>query len=153
MTTVYLMVPPKDFDCDFQEEFDKEYCQLKYSYIPAGVLAQIKEGDFLDVQGYRGTGLYYYNGKDFIKTEGEYGYFLPSDAWKMVQLHGLEFFKGRCGAEYILLPKGVKIETKGDEHLDLDQDRLALSINCTDNDDDYVIIDNVKYQSTIYERY
>lgn len=148
---VYLFIN-HDEDLEFQDRFTKEDCRKNYPLVPAGVLDKIKEGDLLDFDGYRGIGLYYYNGEEFIKTLGEYGYFLPSDAWKMVHLHGLRFFISG-GAEMILLPKDVKVETEDDRHLSLNQDQLAIYIDSNNFDNEYVTVDGVKYKTDILNLY
>jgi hypothetical protein len=62
------------------------------------VLKNVKEGDIIDISGYRGTGYYYVlqnskQGFKAIKTKGEFGCHLPQEAWTMIQLHGVEFFE------------------------------------------------------------
>jgi hypothetical protein len=68
------------------------------------------QGDLFDNIGERGTGLFYFNGKTKLySSSGEYGYFLPSISFKIVQKYGLEFFDEDCGAEYVLIPKNYNV--------------------------------------------
>jgi hypothetical protein len=71
--------------------------------------SRFEEGDVADTSCYRGTGSWYYDGHVFIKTSGEYGYFLPKEAWPMIVRHGSEFFD-RCGCDYVLLPPGAEVD-------------------------------------------
>lgn len=73
-----------------------------------------RTGDIIDTDGFRGIGLWYCDGTSLIKTQGEYGYFLPSQAYKKVEEHGLEYFAMQTGAEFVLLPATASIKVNGE---------------------------------------
>ena len=116
---------------------------------------ELKEGDLLDIEGYRGQGLYYYDGSQLIKTLGTYGYFLPSEAWKFVELNGVEFYEG-CGAEYVLFPKDAKVSvSSGVLHEPLRHlkhpGRFGLALNLVGGIGEYVIVNGKKFENPIEE--
>ena len=62
------------------------------------VKSTAKAGDIIDICGYRGTGYYFVISNDdghlvTRKTFGQYGCFLPSEAWQFIEQHGYEFFE------------------------------------------------------------
>jgi len=106
---------------------------------------ELKEGDLVDTAGYRGQGLWYYNGDVLIATTGEYGYFLPPEAWKKVEEYGLQYFED-TGAEFVLIPTNYAITmmNKSSEkklhHSHKRSGDEALSINfCDDRNVSYKI--------------
>jgi len=118
-------------------------------------LDEFEEGDTIDCHGYRGTGLYYYDGVSLIKSEGEYGYFLPTEAFKMVKKKGLKTFE-LTGAEFVRIPENLSIlQILNDTPNSINNDgNYALSIYCYDDSDkEIVIVDGIEYISNLIEYY
>jgi len=112
---------------------------------------KIRKGDLIDTEGYRGTGLWYFDGDSFIKTKGEYGYFLPEEAWGMVDRYGLDFFSEDQGAEWILLPKDATVTVNSEA---IDPEEKALFLRPENSEDTQNIIVNGKlYRNVIQELY
>jgi hypothetical protein len=85
----------------------------------------LKKGDMIDTIGYRGQGLWYFDGKMLHKSIGPYGYFLPPEAFLMVLKYGISYFRN-CGAEYVLAPPSLLLQYHGN----LSQtEQYAISIN------------------------
>ena len=110
----------------------------------------IKEGDMIDCSHYRGIGLYYFDGNKPIKTKGEYGYFLPVEAWRMVERYGIRFFNyNSVGAEYVLIPNNLKVLYENEEITD---ENRAIYIREQD-DTERVIVDGKEYKSSLINFY
>ena len=68
-------------------------------------------GDIFDTAGYRGQGIWYYDGTRLWQASGEYGRFLPACAFQMVQFHGVDFFKkASIGCSWVLIPTYLHVE-------------------------------------------
>ena len=144
----------KVFNIDFSDEsdeFDDEFNTLtKEKLVGEGIspdiINQIEEGDFIDTKQFRGVGLWYFNGKSFLKTHGPYGYTIPSDAWSMVEKYGLDFFdKSNQGGGFILLPKDAEIYYKN-KAIDNSKGNHVILLKGNLSDDDYVVINDIKYE-------
>lgn len=100
-------------------------------------LSILQEGDFVEVGDYRATGLWYFDGEFLVKTTGEYGYFLPACAWRMVLKHGIEYFVPNVvdiDAQFILLPETSVVEVDGKILPHSDEHALALVLSDEDED-------------------
>lgn len=118
-----------------------------------------RKGDLLSNDDYRGTGLYYFDGKLVYKTTGEYGYFIPSVDFEMVKQHDLEFFNTEtgAGAEFILIPKECRVtsDCADDNCEDEENDgNFAMSLaHVHQNEGDRVVVDGVEYLATFCRLY
>ncbi|KAI3656444.1 hypothetical protein MP638_006291 [Amoeboaphelidium occidentale] len=98
------------------------------------VLENAKEGDIIDICGYRGTGYYYVLENNpsqgifrAVKTKGQYGCHLPAAAWPLIEEHGVNYFKSAdVWACYI--PSGKLVEVKD-----------ARAIHVSESDDQYIV--------------
>lgn len=75
------------------------------------ILEKIQEGDLINTDQYRGFGVYYFDGSKLWPSLGEYGYFMPTQAWKFVEKHGPKYFE-YCGCELFLIPRGSEVSFK-----------------------------------------
>ena len=132
---------------DIDDNDEKEDLTLKQ--LPEDVRKHLRKGDIIDTEGYRGIGLHYYDGTKLIATIGEYGYFLPEEAFKMVEKHGIDFFgESYCGAEYIMIPDEYEVYNKTEK---ITHASRAMSLgNVTFEDNDYVVVNDVTYLDTSY---
>jgi len=115
---VYATKDKPDYDVSYEEEvpltraeFNQRFQPKVYDWRahmegPCLALDKLKEGDLVDTSGYRGQGLWYFDGTRFHKSIGEYGYFLRSIAFTKVQQYGLPFFE-HCGAAFVLIPSSA----------------------------------------------
>ena len=96
-----------------QNDFDKhEMAEYMSTHID---FTGINEGDLIDINEYRGIGLYYVGkNKLVIPTEGEYGYELPSEAFDMLIQHGSDYYEDIDGPEFIIVPDSDYIGIIGD---------------------------------------
>jgi hypothetical protein len=167
MTERAVCLELSNFSRDFDEVEDGE--MIDYKKILSSItndsekqeFLKLKDGDLIDLDGYRGTGLYYYDGssESFIKTSGEYGYFLPCEAFSFVLEHGLEYYQD-CGAEFVLLPLKCEItyansETGGKQTSvkNNEKDEYALCIKGGELDTDYGIVNGVYFQTSLASFY
>lgn len=150
------------FDCEKKKELHKwnMYTESKYGIvIPNKYKNKLKflfeDGDLVDTDGYRGIGMYFYEHGKFIKTKGEYGYFLPEAAWKYVERDGLEKYKG-SGVEYVGIPKECKIiGVKDGNEEEIDEPRYVYldGEDYGDEEYDYLIINGKIYNTGLSEPY
>src|SRR5205085_4069254 len=98
-------------------------------YVP-----DIKKGDAIDTADYRGVGIWYFDGNKFVKTGGEYGYFLPAEAWKMVEKYGLDFFED-IPVEFVTIPANATLEVDGERVI---PKNIGIYIRPDDLDDDQI---------------
>lgn len=119
------MVKPNDFD---------EYLNS----------LEIKEYDIVDLYGYRGSGYYYVYLHDnelyVTKTLGEYGYYLPYEANKMIKMKNIKSNED-FDNDHVLgfqIPNGVEIKNiKTNSSLLIDNDNtfIDFSFSPTENED------------------
>jgi hypothetical protein len=83
----------------------------------------LKDGKLVDTRGYRGTGVFYFDGKQFLKTRGEYGYFLDY-GWK----HGPDRYRELYNVEYIRIPKECTIKKGGKIIKNTGEHYLSLNV-------------------------
>ena len=127
---------------------DTEEEKIRLKHLPKDVRDKLRKGDIVDTEGYRGIGLYYYDGTRLIKTKGEYGYFLPKEAFKMVEKHGIDFFgKSYSGAEYVIIPDEYEVFDKTEKKTDTDR---AMTLGHIFEDKDYVVVNDVTYLDVSY---
>ena len=118
-------------------------------------LRDIKGGDMVDIQGYRGEGLYYYDGNNLLKTYGEYGYIIPSEAWKFVDKYGLRYYDN-YGPEYITIPQKCTIISTS-FNLGIINKKIGnngnyiCTINTLDYPNDTITINGKTYQSSLFD--
>lgn len=123
-------------------------------YLTSEIYQKLKMGDLIDTEQYRGKGLLYYDGENFWKTVGEYGYFLPEVAWAMVEEKGIEFFaqpENSCGVEFILIPVDRKIQYYSEEEKEQTpkpNDRSAMYLYAKVSVSDYVRVNMVNYDKS-----
>ena len=116
------------------------------------IIRNLQEGNCIDTEDYRGTGVWYFDGYQLHKSLGEYGYTLPSEAYKMVEKYGLEYFGDYAtGCELVELPSGLSIIVNG-QSLTTDGSE-ALSIRNDEEGDDIIKIGQKTYKTTFYEIY
>lgn len=69
---------------------------------------EVNVGDVIDVERYRGCGLFFFDGDRFHHSVGEYGYFLPAEAFPFLDnCTNMSFFTG-IGSEWVLIPPNVE---------------------------------------------
>lgn len=71
----------------------------------------------IDANGYRGLDLWYYDGMTLIKTTGDYGYWLPQEAFKMILKHGPRYFEN-TPAVYCYIPVDVDVKEVTKDNID-----------------------------------
>lgn len=157
---VWNFTPVKSKDLNFDDSLPITLEQFLSCNTVEEKDANFKSGDLFDNDGYRGSGLYYFDGNMLHRTTGEYGYFISAVAWSKVKEHGLEFFGTPSGAEFILLPAECKIESLCAEKEEHDvrvkkgnNGQFAISLFIRDDPDDQVIIDGITYPGTLYQLY
>lgn len=127
---------------------------IKHEYKP--LFQTLNDGDLIDFESYRGIGLFYLHHDVFIKTLGEYGYFLPTMAWKFVIKYGIDYY-ANCGAEFILIPIDADVIRCDELNLFLPTKvnrnpfDFGISINNQCTEDGFVIINGIKYNRDIQE--
>lgn len=138
-----------DLDEDSGASYDLDMFIEVYQPKEHNLKEILREGDIIDTKGYRGLGLWFFDGVNLIKSSGEYGYFLPDEAWSQVEQHGLQYFE-RTGAECVLIPdkKEISIFAKGKKVGSMIvASGHALCINGGSDGEEYVI-DGKKYSDT-----
>ena len=148
------------FDIDVSEDLKEEIIEMetvnrndRVFNILMEMVPDIKEGDMIDIDGYRGQGIWYFDGKKFISSMGEYGYFLPPEAWKMAQKYGLEFFSDTHGVEFILLPRNAVVSSKGK---DVNPEGLAINLRpdeLSDEEFENITINGKTYFNSFLDYY
>lgn len=110
---------------------------------------ELKRGDTIDFEGYRGIGLYYFDGNTFIKTTGIYGYYLPSDAWEFIKILGPDTYL-ESGAMCVRIPNKVITKPIGQPVTEIKDAAMEFE-GLMSGDYEYGIIDGIKYYADVFE--
>jgi len=81
------------------------------------IQATIKEGDFVNVYEQQMLGFYYFDGYNFMPTTGNKGLIIPEQAYKMIELHGIEFFSDLPYEPCVKIPKSMVTNDQDIIHL------------------------------------
>ena len=102
-------------DGDHENTYDVEAFVERYKIRDGSELAdlmQLRDGDLVDTDGYRGIGLWLFMGTTLRKTQGEYGYFIPAAGFCKVMEHGLQYYENG-GAQFVMIPHSSTIRSVG----------------------------------------
>jgi hypothetical protein len=114
------------------------------------ILLSLKEGNVVDTYGFRGLGVWYFDGLRLHKSLGEYGYTLPPQAFAMVEKHGLSYFgDDATGCCIVALPQGLTICANGSTVLT--DGTSGLSIEIEEEGTDRLTINGQSYQTSYYD--
>lgn len=123
------------------QRYVKHYRQMISSHEFTNITtnATIKNGDIIDVEGYRGNGFYYvYEHEGILKTEktlGEYGQYLPFEGIKMID--------NFVGIDGVHLPKDTKIICQNKKII-IDDDTTYLDIIDGDGERNKYLVNDIE---------
>ncbi len=116
------------------------------------ILNSLLEGNLIDTERYRGTGVWYYDGHQLYKAEGEYGYILPFSAYKMIHNHGLEYFGNyMTSCEIVSIPQNLEIIVDGQTINNTGH--CGLSIRNEEDETNMITIGNITIGYQTYQTY
>ena len=108
-TCRFFYGPPRGAeDPDIQRHTIENFLRL-YQMADNFTTSDAGEGMIVDPESH--PGVWYCDGKEFIRSKGENSNFLPHEAWAMVEKYGISFF-AKTDSDWVLLPKGSSVDAR-----------------------------------------